>query len=370
MEWKAASIGGLGIMNRWMGNYLPADGPFKFVRVFDSPRHDPERDAAREHWQSHGATLVQKGNYEALIGDGVDVVTICMGKNLELTQVLPRLVAVMKARCGERSPLIFDMTTLSPRCVRLAFQFCQAQGIQYVNAPLTGGPKGAQEGKMLILYGGPQQLFGQLSGPFLSKIGTVPERPFGENPEDGAKVKMQGQIGVFGSLSAICGSVAMDTMAFREGQLGGKAQADFFDFLNNGAGGMRQWVVAVSLGVREDVWTGKGFLNPHAAVDAAYAAQCAAEFDLSRRQVIDPLCGTVVALGHVMKQHGMETATHCLVRELYGDRARELDRAVDASGYLKATDAGSAIKCAVDSLPEQVRKTVMLDISADNFTST
>ena len=59
-----------------------------------------------------------------------------------------------------RSPVVwFDLSTNSPKVIRALHKSLSTRGIQFLDAPVSGGPKGAQSGKLAIWVGGDRQVF-------------------------------------------------------------------------------------------------------------------------------------------------------------------------------------------------------------------
>ena len=67
----------------------------------------------------------------------------------------------------------FDLSTNSPGKVRELHQKLQAKGIQLLDAPVSGGPRGAESGKLAIWVGGDQMVFEKFK-PILKAIGDQP----------------------------------------------------------------------------------------------------------------------------------------------------------------------------------------------------
>ena len=67
----------------------------------------------------------------------------------------------------------FDLSTNSPAKVRELHQKLQARGIQLLDAPVSGGPRGAESGKLAIWVGGDQMVFEKFK-PILEAIGDQP----------------------------------------------------------------------------------------------------------------------------------------------------------------------------------------------------
>ena len=67
----------------------------------------------------------------------------------------------------------FDLSTNSPAKVRELHQKLQGKGIQLLDAPVSGGPRGAESGKLAIWVGGDQNVFEKYK-PILKAIGDQP----------------------------------------------------------------------------------------------------------------------------------------------------------------------------------------------------
>jgi 3-hydroxyisobutyrate dehydrogenase len=64
----------------------------------------------------------------------------------------------------------FDLSTNSPTVVRDVYQQCKARGITLFDAPVSGGPAGAQSGKLAIYVGGDKDAFERYK-PLLDDLG-------------------------------------------------------------------------------------------------------------------------------------------------------------------------------------------------------
>jgi 3-hydroxyisobutyrate dehydrogenase len=186
---------------------------------------------------------------------------------------------------------------------------------------------------------------------------------FGERVTAGAEVKLIGQLMVFNGLMGICSAAALKAACFGEG-LSGAGQADFFDFLNAGAGGTRQWDVALSKGVRYDVWD-QGFMIHHAVVDAIYAAELCKVRGLSSLNIM-PMVATALSFAFLLHRYqGSPLATHAVVREMIQENCHEIDRFIRK--HLNFSDVGASIRKCIDALPARVKATVRLDVARDSF---
>lgn len=362
---KLAYVGGLGLMAGPGSTHLKPGGPAQVLRVHDRGTPGAQKDAFRAAWRAHGAELV--GTFDALIGDGnLDGVVVCVGKNGDDVPLIAELARLLRARCRQR-PFIMHMSTVSAGFTVAAQAYCTKLGVGYVNYPLTGGPLGAQLGGghpngMLILASGDQELYARLE-PALNVLGRP--KYFGPSVSAGAETKLIGQHLVFNGCTGICTGAALHAECFANGVMGGPEQGEYFDFLNGGAGGTRQWDVALSKGVKDNDW-GTGFNVRHAVVDAIYAAKLAQEKGLPRFS-IQPMLNITLAFAFVLRKYPqVATATHAIARELTARAARELDAFMSEHGALAPTVDACLANC-IAALPPAVQQTVLLDVSEASF---
>lgn len=361
---ELAYVGGLGLMASPAAGHLRAGGPARVVRVHDRGRSGESRDASRTAWREHGASLVP--SLEATVGAGdVDGVVVCCGKNGDDLAVIAEVARRLAEPGGGR--FVLHLSTVSTDFVTAAAEFCASLDVGYANYPLTGGPLGAQRGGdhpqgMLILASGDRALYERLE-PTLQVLGKP--RFFGDRPAAGAETKLIGQHMVFCGCMGITTAAALHAQCFAGGQLGGADQTAYFDFLNTGAGGTRQWEVALSKGVRDGVWSA-GFMIRHAVVDAVYAARLALDRGLPRFSV-QPMLGIALAFAFLLREHpDVELATHAVARELSPARARALDDFMAEHGGLES-DVGEGLQRCVASLPEAIQATVRLGVTVADF---
>jgi 3-hydroxyisobutyrate dehydrogenase-like beta-hydroxyacid dehydrogenase len=355
---KVGVVGGLGLMSSPMARHWTPDGPVQVVRVHDRGAPGKRRDACRQAWRDHGAELVPNLQDVTAFSD-IDGVFACCGKNGDDLSIIASLAQSMTG--SERRPFLCHMSTVSAGFVSAAEKFCHQHSIDYVNYPLTGGPIGAEKATMLILASGNPEVYERLR-PALSKLGNP--KFFGENLTAATEVKLIGQIMVFIGLLGICSAAAVHSECFQDGRIGGSQQSEFFDFLNAGAGGTRQWDVILSAGIRNDTWDAP-FLLEYGAIDAIYAAHLALERGTSYLTV-RPLLDVALAFSFVLNNIGATLATHSIVREMVKSRARELDEFIlTHSGSPR--DLRGCLEMCIRSLPASLQGKVALQIQEDDF---
>ncbi|HEX5612365.1 MAG TPA: NAD(P)-dependent oxidoreductase [Burkholderiales bacterium] len=148
---------GLGAMGRHMAASLQRAG--HSLRV-----HDLRREAGDE--------LVKGGaTWTASIADaakGAEIVFTSLPGPKEVEAAASELGKVM-----QRGSAWFDLTTNSPEVVRRLHASMGERGIALLDAPVSGGPKGAASGKLALWVGGEEALF-QKYLPVLKAIGDQP----------------------------------------------------------------------------------------------------------------------------------------------------------------------------------------------------
>jgi len=127
---------------------------------------------------------------------------------------------------GGKVKIICDLSTSGPRLAQELASTLEARGIASVDAPVSGGIKGAKEGTLAIMAGGPEQAWETVQ-PLLDRMG----RPFymGATPGAGQTMKLVNNL-----LGAVAIGVTSEGMA-----MGIKAGLDphrMIEVLNQGTG--------------------------------------------------------------------------------------------------------------------------------------
>ncbi|MFN7258117.1 MAG: NAD(P)-dependent oxidoreductase [Acetobacteraceae bacterium] len=127
---------GLGNMGMAMLTRLLATG--HQPRAWDL---DPaKRVAAQEAGAAIGADLA---------GSVADFTILSLPHDAAVAEVLAQILPALP-----QDAVIIDTSTLSPRAVRGFAEQAKAQGVFYLDAPVSGGPAGAAAGSMAMMVGG------------------------------------------------------------------------------------------------------------------------------------------------------------------------------------------------------------------------
>jgi 3-hydroxyisobutyrate dehydrogenase-like beta-hydroxyacid dehydrogenase len=151
---------GLGTMGRHMAAHLQGAGHRLAV-------HDIRREAAAPHLAA-GATWAKT---PAEVAARSEIVFLSLPGPAEVESVATGDDGLMSAM--RRGSALFDLSTNSPSVVRRLHDVLAEHGIQMLDAPVSGGPRGAESGRLAIWVGGNEAVFEQYL-PVLQAIGDQP----------------------------------------------------------------------------------------------------------------------------------------------------------------------------------------------------
>ncbi len=163
------------------------------------------------------------------------------GADLVVTMLpdTPDVQAVLLGEGGLRANpppgrLVVDMSTISPVAVRAMAATLAEDGIALVDAPVSGGPVGAESGTLTIMAGGTAEAFAR-ARPVLAAMGTTINHVGGSGA--GQTVKLCNQLMVGINIQSVCEALALgraagiDLEQMREVLLGGSAASWMLDRL-------------------------------------------------------------------------------------------------------------------------------------------
>lgn len=133
-----------------------------------------------------------------------------------------------------RGALLVLMSTVAPAQARELGAACAERGVRMLDAPVSGGPQGAAEGRLSIMVGGPAEVMAA-ARPLLDALGD-PSRIWhvGPEPGDGQKMKMINQLLVAVNLVAVSEALTLAAKA-------GLDVRQAFDVVRQSAGG--SWIL-------------------------------------------------------------------------------------------------------------------------------
>lgn len=177
---------GLGVMGSPMARHLAKKGGHD-VTVYNRTKAKAEAWVA-EHGGHHAATPAEAAR-------GADVVFACVGNDDDLRHVT---VGADGAFAAMRPGAVFvDHTTTSAEVARELASAASERGLHFIDAPVSGGQAGAENGVLTVMCGGDADPFAQVEpviGCFARSVRLI--GPSGS----GQLTKMVNQIAILGVL--------------------------------------------------------------------------------------------------------------------------------------------------------------------------
>ncbi len=212
---KIAFIG-LGIMGGPMARHLSAAG--HHITIYNRTKSKSEAWAAL-----HGGTIADS---PAEAASEAEIIISCVGTDDDLAQItLGRNGAFSTMQKGS---LFIDHTTVSARIARQLAVEAKSRAFLCVDAPVTGGQAGAENGTLSIMCGGTAEAV-EAARPIMAAYAKRVVHVGG--PGDGQTAKMANQICIAGVLQGLSEALhfaqcaELDTDKLFEAISGGAAQS-------------------------------------------------------------------------------------------------------------------------------------------------
>lgn len=130
---------GLGVMGGPMARHLVAAG-------HDVVGYNRSAAKARAWAKAHGGRFAET---VAEAAAGAELLVLCVGNDDDVRQVLTEALTVLKP-----GSVIVDHTTTSAKVAREMTIAAEAQGAHFIDAPVSGGQAGAENGQLSVMAGG------------------------------------------------------------------------------------------------------------------------------------------------------------------------------------------------------------------------
>jgi 3-hydroxyisobutyrate dehydrogenase len=117
--------------------------------------------------------------------DGLDVVVICVSADPDVRATIQGLAPGLRT-----GALVIDCSTVSADTARWAEEFLADRGVEFVDAPVSGGVEGAQKGTLAIMAGGKPAAF-ERARPVLAAMGKTIEHFGGSGAGQATKATNQ-----------------------------------------------------------------------------------------------------------------------------------------------------------------------------------
>ena len=194
---------GLGVMGWPMAGHLALAG--HTVTVFN-------RTAAKAQAWVQAFAATGRAHHHASTpreaAQGADIVLMCVGNDDDVRSVV---LGPDGALAGMQSgSILIDHTTASAQLARELYATAQQQGVAFVDAPVSGGQAGAQNGQLTIMCGGDEAAFATAE-PVMACFGRAVTLmgPSGS----GQLTKMVNQICIAGLVQGLSEAVAFGQKA-------------------------------------------------------------------------------------------------------------------------------------------------------------
>jgi 3-hydroxyisobutyrate dehydrogenase len=179
---------GLGVMGYPMAGHLVKAG--HDVTVYNRTASKAEKWVA-EHGGAHAATPLEAA-------EGCAFVMSCVGNDDDLRGVC---LGEDGAFAGMAEGSVFvDHTTVSAKVTKELYDAANAKGISFVDAPISGGQAGAENGVLSVMCGGDQATF-DAAEPIIDAYARICRR-IGESGA-GQMTKMCNQIAIAGLVQGL-----------------------------------------------------------------------------------------------------------------------------------------------------------------------
>jgi len=130
---------GLGVMGGPMARHLVAAG-------HDVAGYNRSTGKAQAWAAAHGGRFAPT---VAKAAEGAELLILCVGKDDDVRQVVTGAVAVLP-----KGAVVVDHTTTSAKIAREMADLCASRGLAFVDAPVSGGQAGAENGQLSVMAGG------------------------------------------------------------------------------------------------------------------------------------------------------------------------------------------------------------------------
>lgn len=217
---KVAFIG-LGVMGGPMTGHLARAG-FEVSAYNRSPRR---AQIWRETWEAEGLA-VTFGASPAEAAMGADIVCTCVGNDEDLASVTTAPGGVLEAMSD--GALLIDHTTTSADMARTLGEACSAKGIAFIDAPVSGGQAGAENGQLAIMCGGDDEAMARAKAvmePYAKSIVHVGPTGAGQTAKMANQMCIAGVLGGLSEAIRLAQGAGLDLDKAYEAISGGAAQS-------------------------------------------------------------------------------------------------------------------------------------------------
>jgi len=161
---------------------------------------------------------------------GADIVFVCVGNDDDLRQVVKGEQGAFQSMSA--GTILVDHTTASAEVARELYSDARQQGLHFMDAPVSGGQAGAENGVLSVMIGGDASVFEKVE-PVIAAYAKS-SKLLGE-AGSGQLAKMVNQICIAGLVQGLSEGVHFAKQAGLNGK-------ELFDVIQHGAAGSWQMV--------------------------------------------------------------------------------------------------------------------------------
>jgi 2-hydroxy-3-oxopropionate reductase len=255
---------GLGLMGRPMAQHLAKAGHTLHLWARRPESLEPFRNTDAQIHTSPAKVAAAAEVVITIVADGPDVMNLLLGPDGVVKGAHPGLV-------------VADMSTISPQTAREVAMRLDVHKIDFLDAPVSGGEKGAKEATLTIMVGGKEEAFNKVR-PLFELLGRTVTRIGASGA--GQVAKSCNQILVGAGITAVSEAFLLakksgvDPAKVREALLGGFAYSKVLDvhgarILNDDfKPGFKAWMHQKDLRIVMEEATRMGVALPTAAIVA------------------------------------------------------------------------------------------------------
>ena len=183
---------GLGVMGYPMAGHLARAG--HDVTVFNRSAATAQQWVAAHGGKSGGVSAATP----AAAAHGADIVLMCVGNDDDVRAVATGAEGALSGM--NSGAILVDHTTASAEVAREVHAAAKGRGIAFLDAPVSGGQAGAENGKLTIMVGGEEAAFARAESVLATYARAV---TLMGGPGSGQLTKMVNQICIAGLVEAL-----------------------------------------------------------------------------------------------------------------------------------------------------------------------
>jgi 3-hydroxyisobutyrate dehydrogenase len=192
MDVKKVAFIGLGVMGFPMAGHLARAGHAMTVYNRTPAK---ARQWAEKYGTTHGGAAAPS---PAAAAAGADLAMLCVGNDDDVRAVTLGPEGALAAM--KHGAILVDHTTASATVARELYAAAKARGVRFLDAPVSGGQAGAENGKLTIMVGGDADAFA-VAEPVLACYARAVTLMGG--PGSGQLTKMVNQICIAGLVQGL-----------------------------------------------------------------------------------------------------------------------------------------------------------------------